>query len=62
MKVKELITFWTPFAVLVVIGRRLLKFGFNLNAFKSGFITELFTGVIVCLVVVIVREKRKKAQ
>ena len=51
MKVKELITFWTPFAVLVVIGRRLLK-----------FITELFTGVIVCLVVVIVREKRKKVQ
>lgn len=62
MKVKELITFWTPFAVLVVIGRRILDYGFNADVFKSGFICELFTGIIVCLVVVIVQEKRKKKE
>lgn len=62
MQVKELITFWIPFAVLVVIGRRILDYGFNADVFKVGFIWELLTGVIVCLVVVIVQEKRKKSQ
>ena len=40
MKVKELITFWVPFAILVVIGRRILDYGFNINVFKSGFISK----------------------
>ena len=59
MKVKELISFWVPFAILVVIGRRILDYGFNVNVFKSGFIGELFSGVIICVIVVIVVEKRK---
>lgn len=59
MKVKELIYFWIPFAVLVVIGRRVLRYGFNTNVFKSGFLNELFLGIVVFLIVIIILEKRK---
>ena len=60
MKVKKLITFWVPFAILVVIGRRILDYGFGINVFKSGFIGELLLGVIICVIVVVVQEKRNK--
>lgn len=60
MNIKELITFWVPFAIAVVICRRILDYGFTVNVFKSGFVVELFTGIIVCLVVVILAERKKK--
>jgi|GEM_PF-5747326 len=56
---KPIITFWIPFAVMVVIGRRILDYGFNKNVFKSGFISELLLGIIVCIIVVIIDDNKQ---
>lgn len=59
MNIKEMITFWVPLAILVVIGRRIIDYGFNKMVFGPGFIGELFMGVIVCIVVITLLKKKE---
>lgn len=50
-KYKELINFWIPFAIIVVIGRRIFTYGLTLNIFKNDFFEELFIGLTTSIII-----------